>query len=265
MQHTTLLDGRAGIHLNLREVLEKRFSKEILENLSKPDKHNFFLQEISIFISGEARAISERKPVRSLVFLGEDMGKLKQKNDSIFHKITLATRIIGENNFRQRMIVSLPRLAEKGLTNMKEATLLLVPPEGERSCAISIEGMQIVSTYSPLMPKFASMVEDFSQRWGGISSLLSPQDDQVESPGIIGYLPLSALTQDARQSSTVGVEIKLGANNQLQSQLVPAKSKWLPYRIVGLNEKEIAPDNKYLVSSGGASLRAEGRDASCYH
>lgn len=258
LQNITLPDGRQGIRLNLREALEKRFAKEWAENAREPGKHHFYLQEIFIFIPGEARAISEKKPVQSLVFLGEVTGERTQNSEFMLQRLTLASRVIGANAFRQRMVVDLRKLAEKGETNLKSAELSLLPPVGTASCAIRIEGMQAVSTYSGNMPAFARVVEDFSRRWGGVFNVTSPQYDQVESPGIVGYFPLSTLTQDVRQDGTVEVVMKLGANNQLQSQPVPAQGQLPPYRIVGLNGKEIAPDKTYLVSPVGAALRAEG-------
>jgi hypothetical protein len=258
LQNIALPDGRQGIRLNLREALEKRFAKEWAENTMEPGKHHFYLQEIFIFIPGEARAISEKKPVQSLVFLGAVMGEGIQKSEFMLQRLTLASNVVGINAYRQRMVVDMRKLAEKGETNLKSAELSLLPPVGAASCAIRIEGMQAVSTYSGTMPAFARMVEDFSRRWGGVFNVTSPQYDQVESPGIVGYFPFSTLTQDARQDGAVEVVMKLGANNQLQSQPVPAQGQLLPYRIVGLNGKEIAPDKTRLISPVGAALRAEG-------
>ena len=186
--------SRSSIRLNLREALEKRFAKEWAENIKEPGKHHFHLQEIFIFIPGEARAISEKKPVRSLVFLGKVAGERTQKSESLLQGLTLTSNVVGVNAYRQRMVVDLRKLAEKGETNLKSAELSLLPPVGTASCAIRIEGMQAVSTYSGNMPAFARRAEDWSRRWGGIFNLTTPQHDRIEYPGIVAYLPFSVLT-----------------------------------------------------------------------
>jgi hypothetical protein len=258
LQNIQLHDGRRGIQLNLREALKKRFAKEWADNVKEPGKHHFYAQEIFIFIRGEARDIAEKKQVQSLVFLEKHMGEEMQKGEPIFKKLTLASNVVAVNTDRRRMIVDMRKLAEQGEIKLTSAKLSLHRPVGAASCAIRIEGMQAVNTFSGTIPAFARMVEDFSRRWGGVFNLTSPQYDQVESPGIVGYLPLSTLTQDERQDGTVEVVMRLGANNQLQSQPVLAQSQFLPYRIVELNGKEIAPDKVRLISPVGAALRAQG-------
>ena len=74
VQHIILPDGRNSIRLNLREVLERRFSKQISENFYELENFHLYLKEIFIFIPGEARVISEKKPVRDLIFLAENSG-----------------------------------------------------------------------------------------------------------------------------------------------------------------------------------------------
>jgi hypothetical protein len=264
-KNITLQDGRQVIHLNLREALEKIFAKESTENLKEPGKYHFYLQEIFIYIPGKAFSISKKKPVESLNFLRQVKDKRTQISESMFQRVTLASSFIIENSFRHRMVVDLNKLAEKGRANLKSTKLLLLPPIGATSCAIRIKEKQLVSTYSGNIPSFARVVEDWSRHRGRLFNATPPQGDHVESPGIIGYFPLSTLAQDARQDGRVGVVIKPGANLRAatllphvttETDLLVLEEGPRAYSILGLNGKEIASDKRRLISSIGANLRA---------
>jgi hypothetical protein len=235
LQNITLDDGRQVIRLNLSEELEKVFAKESAENMKEPGKHHFYLQEIFVYIPGEASVISENKPVKSLTFLERVKGERRQKSKSMLQGVTLASHFIGAHSFRQRMVVDMSELSEKGKVDLKSTKLLLLPPMGAASCAIRIKEKQVVGIYSGNIPSFVRVVEDWSRQRGSVFKATPSQDDQVESPGIIGYFPLSTLVQDARQDGTVEVVIKPGANKQL----VPT-----------------TPVKTRLISSVGATLRA---------
>jgi hypothetical protein len=253
-------DGRSSIRLNVREALEKRFAKESAENVKQLAMHHYFLQEIFIFIPGEARSISEKKPLRNLVFLGKASDESAQKSESIVQQSKLASNVVRINANRQRVVIDLRKLTIKGEMSLKNAKLLLLPPPGgSAACAIRIEEIMGVNSFTRKMPTFAHEVENFSQRWGGKFNSTLPRYDQVESVRIFEYLPLSTLTQDVRQYANFSSTItsKLGADNQLQVQTLPAQGRLVPFRILGLNGKEIVPDMTRLISSVGASLSSE--------
>ena len=188
----TLEDGRQGVRLNLREPMKNLFSKDLVENIKEPGKHNFYLQEIFIYIPGEARAISEKKPVQSLSFYGQSADKRMLKNKFRYQRYKLASRVVRVNRFRQRMVVDLRELVKKGKVNVARGELLLLPPLGAESCAISIEGMQTVRTYSQAIPAFADRVENWKRGWlGGLLNLTRATVRSGRGYGGYWILPLS--------------------------------------------------------------------------
>ncbi len=257
-QNFSLSEGRQGIRLNLREALEERFANEWAENVKDPGKHHFYLQEVFIFISGEAHAIGKAKPIHRLVFLGNDTGEKTQKSQSTLRQQTLASNVIGVNAYRQRMVVGLRKLAEKGEADLKKAELRLLPPPGASFCTIRIEGVRAVSTYNGSVPVFARMVEDWSRRWGGIFNLTAPQQDQIEHPGIVAYLPFSMLTHPEIKYVD-GEDADEEGNRDVSDSLLKARQPLLLYRILGNDRKAVTPDRRRLVSSNGATLGSAGK------
>src|ERR1700687_286738 len=57
-----LPDVRPGVRLNLRDALEKRFAKEWAGNAKEPGKFHFYLQEVTVFVPGDARTLAHSNP-----------------------------------------------------------------------------------------------------------------------------------------------------------------------------------------------------------
>lgn len=254
-QNISLSDGRQGIRLNLRGALEERFANEWTENAKDPGKHHLYLQEVIIFIPGEARVIGEVKPVHSLVFLGNDTGERTQKSQSTLQQQTLASNVIAVNAYRQRMVVDLRKLVEKGKADLKKAELRLLPPYGAAFCAFRIEEVRAVSTYNGSVPAFARMAEDWSRRWGGIFNLTAPQQDQIEHPGIVAYMPLSILTHPEMKYVDGMVEEGKGLAFDWRSQALPRNDQ-----VEKLNVVTYQPPAPLPLLNANKAEKTEGGD-----
>lgn len=258
---STLPDGQPGVRLNLREALQERFPKAWTEHAKEPGKQHFYLQEIFLYIPGHAGTIAVTKPVRRLALLGnkKDENKaLAQYHADVVQ--TLPSSVVRVNAYRRRIVVDLRGLTRRGQVDLQKIKLFLVPPKDATSCAIHLERAQEVSTYDGRMPVFARHVEDLSRRWGGIFDAASPQDGKVENPGIVGYLPLATLTSADVQGEgddTADYLVTLGKNRMLQFQPASRRGGPLSYRLENPTGRELAADTTVLVSSVGASLRAE--------
>ena len=258
-KNSTLPDGRAGVRLNLREALQERFPKAWAEHVKEPRRQHFYLQEVFIFIRGQAGTIAAVKPVRRLELLGGKWDQTKPTTQAQAKVTRLTSNVVALNASRRRIVVDLRELPKKGQVSLKRAELALLPPRGAMSCAIRLDGVQAVSTYDGSLPVFARQVENWSRRWGGPFGAASPQDGEVENPGIIGYLPLATLTSaDVRGDDAARYLVTLGANRQLQFQPVSVRGRSLPYRLENPAGREIATDTTGLISSVGVSLRADG-------
>ena len=254
----SLPDGRPGVRLNLRDALEKHFAKEWAVNSKEPGELHFYLQEIQIFVPGGAHAIAHSNPVRNLEFVGVDTGR-RAENGRPALVTNLPSTIVTIGGTRRRVVGDLRQLAQRGDIDLKEALLELHPSPGATSCAIRIEGVHVVSAYAGNVPVFANRVDSWSRRWGDVLRVVAPQRGYVESPGLIGHLFFAALTMpDVRESNSIEYNIKLGANDQSQIQLIPQQTHALRYRILGPDRKEVVADRTRLLSSRGATIVAEG-------
>ncbi len=249
LQNITLPDGRQGVILNLRNALEARSSKDG----ARKGKQHLYLNEIFIFTPGKARAISEEKPILSMIFLGR-VGSTSS-SVSMPEQLILASNIVTANSNRQRLVVDLRMLKEKGAVDLKKAVLRLMPPVGAESCGIRIEAVRAVSTYNGSIPVFVRMVEDFSSRFSGAFNSTFSQYGIVQNPGIIGYLPLSVLTPSRPQ---VLDDFVVQTNSPIELSPALKQGKWPPYGMAELNRGNAAPSDMLLISSGGAILRVEG-------
>ena len=225
--------GRAdGLRLNFRDAMKKRFPKEWEDNLKTPGKHKFFLQEIIVFIPGEAVSLISLKPIRKIIFWGKDQKWLAKVDQSISNDNILTGPVVNVNSNLRRLIVDFRPFLENGEVYFKKATLQLEPPTRELPCAIDIKGVQLTSIYNDNVPVFAHRLENWSRRFGGLFKSVAPKPGQVENPGIIRYLPFH------------------------QFHPVPSHIGPLPYQILGPKGKEIVSDKTILISSDGATIRA---------
>ena len=252
LQKLTLPDGQAAVRLNLREALMNHFTKEWSKNAKEPGKHHFYLQEVIIFIPGNEQSIAAAMPVRSLIFRGQD-----QDVKSLSQQQFLPTKVIDVNAQHQRLMVNFDKLLRKGKVTLRNAVLRLLPPPHVTSCAIHINGMQVVSIYNNDVPVFVNRLEDLSRHLEGILSITPKQYDTVNNPGIIGYLPLSTLATTAAQQGMGSISSSV-ENKKPRSPLYPLQDQILPYRIIGENKKPIIPDWTRLISSGGTVLLLDG-------
>lgn len=167
--------------LNLRDGLKKHFAKEWAENINQPGRHNFYLQEIIIFTPGQASTLVNSNPVKKISFL--------VNNNPLFEK--LETKVIGMSKIPQRLVVDVREISQQRKFDFEKTRLLLHPSEASH-CAIRIEELQAVSTYNEDTPIFALRLEDWNRRWDGTFKGKNSRLNQVETPGIIAYLPFSS-------------------------------------------------------------------------
>jgi hypothetical protein len=184
----------SAVRLNLRDALG---------NTSQSDKHKIFLQEIIIFIGGDASALVNSKPVRKISFLIND-NKQSEK---------LKSKIVDINKLNQRLVVDVRKVSQQGEVDLNKTMLQLQPSLEVLSCAIRIEQLQAVRAHNREVPAFALRLEDWSRRWGGPFKVTDPRPNHVENPGIIAYLPFNQIQSVSPKNQTFPNRLITSINN----------------------------------------------------
>lgn len=244
----TLPDGRFGVRLNLREALEKRFPDVMAENQRTPGSRPLYLQEVVLFLPGDAQQAAANKPVRNLTLWGEEDATAQPGSRVQF----LQSEDQPLNAYSRRMRVDLRKLTERAEVSLDKAALQLQPAQGKGLCALRVDAVRLVSTYDGKAPVYVREVEDWSRRWGGPFKMVGSEQGQLEQPGIVAYLPLDSLTESQpRRVADVGYAFEVAAANKQISILTA------PYRV--LNEGGVKTGlPRMLASSSGVTLSAQG-------
>lgn len=246
--NATLPGGQQGVRLNLAEELARRFPKAWAENAKKPGAHHFHLREVILFMPGTAKALLSLKPVRSLTLLGEHGAGQKGRQ-------RLDSRVVAINAYQQRMVVDLRKLQNKGRAEFTQAELQLAPPAEAAMCALHVGSVRMVSIYSGQEPTFAAAVESWVRQRGGPFERQLPESGRVEQPGIIGYLPMAALSRPEPGSQAVRRYL-LNPTQDDRLEFTPGLvgGSEPAYRVVGPDGRVMAVAERTLSVNSGASL-----------
>jgi hypothetical protein len=269
----TLADGRSGVRLDLHNALAQRFPREWEENSKQVKTNHFYLQEVFLFFPGDAQTVVASKPVRKLTVLGlaKDAQTLWQASpyaNSLYwvdegsqKSLTLTDSVMGINASRQRLAVDIRKLSTMTDVDLAKANLILYPPEAAASCAVRIDEIRAVRIYNDQVPTFAENLEGWVRSRGGPFVQMLPKQGQVEQPGILNFLPLTAfsLVKNAKlktqkhlpsEPPEIALEIKpIGANVSI------------PYfRVLTEAGKDVALENRRISISNGATLAFKGSE-----
>lgn len=248
----TLLDGRPGVRLNLREVLAKRFPRELEENSKETGSNSFYLKEVFLYFPGDAQTVAESKPVRRLTLLGRE---------DIQEFATLTGQVMGVNTFRQRLAVDIRKFAAMDRVDLTKADLKLYLPVDAASCMVRINDIRAVSIYNSQVPAFAENLEGWVRSRGGPFVRILPVQGQVEQPGIVNFLPLSTFSMVENTelkaqnfllsgSDEVELEIKLKGTNATRPD----------FRVLTEAGKDVASEPKRISINNGATLAFQGME-----
>lgn len=242
-----LPDGRPGVRLYLREALQRSFPEAFATSRRALDARPMYLQEMVVFLPGDARQLAAAKPLRSVTLWGTDPA-----DQSTINAETLSFEHQVLNHYSQRMVVDLRNATENGDETLEQATLLLTPGVDSDACAIRINGVRLVSGYGGIVPVYGREVEDWSRRWGGPFKQMLPRRGEVEQPGIIGYLPLESLTDSRpRREAAIGYVFEGATAPKETSAASP------PYRI-RTKSGHYVDSPRGLTNSTGVTLLAPG-------
>ena len=258
LENFTLPDGRTIVKINMLDALSKLYQKEF----SKKDyaKKDFYLLEMNVFIPVDDGVLKKNNPVRGLELLENPL----ESNDHESGPIILKSYYQSISYNHKRLAVYLNRLNEqqRKINDVKNIKLWLYPPTGSNSCGISIRGIQATSVHYKRLPVFASLVDKWSQQFGEDFNQLLRKNDQVNSPGINAYLPFSIFKHSTlfhqQPFFLEAITSKfVSTSNKSNSSLNENRSSL--YKVFTEDGHEIIHDKLHLTSSGGATLKFDGK------
>jgi hypothetical protein len=251
----TLSDGRPGVRLDLRDALAKRFPREWEENSKEAGTASFYLQEVFLYFLGDPQTVAASKPVRRLTLLGGAEKSLK-----VFS--TLTSHVVSTNASWQRLSVDIRKLGTMGDVDLTQANLRLYPPEDAASCTVRINDIRAVSTYNSQVPAFAKNLEGWAQRLGGPFVRLLPEQEQVEQPGIVNFLPLSTFSL-VKNSKFEAQKYLLSGSQEvaLEIKTIETNAPIPDFRVLTAAGKQVAFENKRISINNGATLAFQGGGA----
>jgi hypothetical protein len=257
--NSALPDGRPGVRLNVREILERRFPVEWLENLKRPGRHRFHLKETVLFLPGDASTFIRTKPVSHVAFLGADWEAFGDgAKASFLRSEPLASAVHEVSAGRQRLMADLRPIMAKGQVDLHHATVWLTPPPGATWCATRLRGAQATSLFERNVPSFASGLQSWVRRWGNVMGDGVSRYNQTSHPGILGYLPFASFSLAERWQNASSEYTLTPEKGQLLFRPVTKPPSVARFRVFGAAGGEIAPDENQLVSSTGATLTVRG-------
>lgn len=252
----TLLDGTQAVLINLRDALQARFPAQWYESIVQPGSAHFYLQEIAIFIPGQAQALSQSVPFRNVALVGRRMPEAGTM-------VLLQTTVTPINGHRSRLSADIAPLMQKVQAQMRAARLDLVAPSGQPSCAIELHDVVAASPYSEALPKYANRLERLVRGWGFHNASEPTRSGYVDAPRIIGYLPFAALgipeatRRDSEPPQANGERPESRPESQGKAPgLNPAN--WQPYRDGGDIANKLGIEVSRLAWSDGTKLVVQG-------
>lgn len=255
---STLPDGRSGIRVNLRDALQKRFAAEWAQNAKEPGKHRYELDEIVVFMRGDARALAAPKVLRSVALLGPDARGARNTVEQIrVQKLpSVVTQI---NTYRQRLAVDLATIAQLGRTELTQARLVLFPTPGSTACGVRVDRVRFVDAYDGAVPVFVSQAEEWIARLGGAAPSDLVSYGKSPYPRMLAFLPLSTLTSsDGGAQSAPEYALDARQSGQLVFRRLPKRAHESSYRMLAANGTPIETDNVHLVGPRGARMTSNG-------
>jgi hypothetical protein len=249
----TLPDGRSGVRLKVREALEKRLIGGGAKG-SGPDKP-YALQEIVIFLPGEARVTVEAAPVRRIAFVGAATDLLGAMDQA--QHITLPSKLVGYGADRQRLVVDLRPLRERGELKLREGALQIIPTPSI-ACAVRPDQVQVVKPFADSIPQYAVRLEEAAKRSGDVIAARLQRRGRVEYPEVLAHLPFSALAAADTSRDSSDYLLRLGPNRDAKVEISGVASAPSPYRVLAGDGREVVPERSRMAASNGALATFEG-------
>lgn len=162
-----------------------------------------FLQEIMVFVKGDAREISDGgRPVRKLVFqrLKAEYSRSLPENVGAKAAEVLPVNIVQVGADTTRMILDLSPLRKWQEAYFKQGSVVVNGGAGNPKRII--RKIRLVSYKNENVPAFLHIGADLVRAWGGPYKYTDDQDGTIEWPKIIAYLPLEKYTAHSRGAFT---------------------------------------------------------------
>jgi hypothetical protein len=172
-------DGHFGFNLDLQAALRQRFPDKFPINSNATPKQKIYLQEIFVFVPGEISKVSLAKPLNKIVFY-------KMEGSSTY----LSKVDIALDEKIHRKIFDLHPMSVRGDAFLKNASLLVRPVGIKKACTFKLNNARLVKTYAGKNTVSTDIAGKWIHKLGGPFLLGHPDDNHLEQPGILAYLPL---------------------------------------------------------------------------